>query len=111
VDHDRRSLGTLSHPDRLVRAFDMETGRELRRIAYPYGPRAWAMDPGGRWLGGVGRERSLEGEFLGLSRVRPKDPIATVGASVTRNLGREEWYRYLGDVPYRPTFPELEREE
>ena len=39
--------------------------------------------------------------------VWPDDLIAEAGRRVTRNLTRNEWRQYIGDVPYRKTFPNL----
>jgi hypothetical protein len=42
------------------------------------------------------------------TRVWPDDPVAAACGKLTRNLTRDEWQKYLGDAPYRPTCPEIE---
>ena len=50
------------------------------------------------------------GSYDGTARVwlwRPEDLIAEACARLPRNLTLEEWQRYIGDEPYRPTCPDL----
>lgn len=54
----------------------------------------------------VGTDRSNVDELSNTSLV-VSDLVAQACATVTRNLTREEWERYLPGEPYRATCPDL----
>jgi WD40 repeat protein len=46
-------------------------------------------------------------ETIGFYDLFPEDLVKEAGKRLSRNLTPEEWHNYLGDEPYKRTFPEL----
>jgi KaiC/GvpD/RAD55 family RecA-like ATPase len=87
--------------DRTARVWEAATGREMARIRHEGWVLAVAFSPDGKWLA-IASESTAR-----VWLVWPEDLIAEACSRLTRNLTREEWRRYLGDEPYRPTCPNL----
>jgi WD40 repeat protein len=103
---DRRRLATIAVPDQEARVVDLDTGRELKRMPYASRLTAVALTPDGRLLASSGWDDWGTGA-IEVTRIWPDDPVAAACAKLSRNLTREEWQEYFGDVPYRPTCPEI----
>jgi len=98
---DGKWLATGS-ADCTARVWEAATGREMARMQHKDCVETLAFSPDGKWL--------ATGSKDGTARVwlwRPEDLIAEACSRLTRNLTHEEWRRYLGDEPYRPTCPNL----
>ncbi|MFP3558871.1 hypothetical protein SB861_50735 [Paraburkholderia sp. SIMBA_049] len=106
---NRRRLVTIDS-SREVRAWDLDSGRLLKRMPY-YQLQALAISPDGEFFATGGQDN--EHEVIEVTRIWPRDPVAAACAHLRRNLTRTEWNQYLGDEPYRPTCanikPELEQ--
>ena len=76
----------------------------------PYSGRltAVALTPDGGLLASSGWDDWGTGA-IEVTRVWPDDPVAAACSKLRRNLTHEEWRKYFGDAPYRPTCPEIER--
>jgi WD40 repeat protein len=84
--------------DHSVRLWDASRGREFAKILHPAKVSGIAVSGDGR--------RLVSGDWDGVVRVhvtRTADLVDAACARLSRNLTREEWQRYLGSEPYRPT--------
>jgi hypothetical protein len=91
-----------------ARAWDLDTGRLLKRMPYYPDLEALAMSPDGLSFASAGDDGDTP--LLEFTRIAPTDPAAAACKGVGRNLTRDEWHRYLGVEPYRATCPNIEPE-
>jgi WD40 repeat protein len=103
---DGRHLVTIDNA-REARAWDMKSGRVLKRMPY-YHLYAVAISPDGEFFATAGDDGSRD--VLEVTRIQPKDAQATACAQLRRNLTRNEWQRYFGDKPYRATCSNIKPE-
>ena len=91
--------------DGTTRVFDVADGHEVARVNQL--SIDFVFSPDSRTLMTlVGTDRSNVDELSNTSLV-VSDLVAQACATVTRNLTREEWERYLPGEPYRATCPDL----
>jgi WD40 repeat protein/energy-coupling factor transporter ATP-binding protein EcfA2 len=96
-DSTGRRLATSSE-DAMVRVWDAATGAELCRLEHSSWVGALAFSPDASLLA-TGDDAGT----IGIWPLRIEDLIAQACSRLTRNLGVEEWRRFLGDEPYRET--------
>jgi hypothetical protein len=70
-----------------------------------YRVNAIAISPDGEFIAAAGQDGARDA--IEVTRILPKDPVATACAQLQRNLTRAEWQRYLPDEPYRTTCPNI----
>ena len=92
-----------------ARAWDLDTGRLLKRMPYYPDLEALAMSPDGLAFATAGDDGPGT-PLLEFTRIAPPDPVAAACAGLNRNLTRDEWHRYLGAEPYRATCPNIKPE-
>jgi WD40 repeat protein len=107
---DRRRLATITVPDQEARVVDFDTGRLIKRMPYSGRLTAVSLTPDGRLLASSGWDDWGTGA-IEVTRIWPDDPVAAACRKLSRNLTREEWRKYFGDAPYRPTCPEIKPRE
>lgn len=95
-----------SHAERkeTLRAFDIRSQTELIRV--PFGETPWLLrfSADRTHLEVATGRRGIRIERFPL---RSSDLVEDACARVERNLSRDEWSRYVGDLPYRETCPVL----
>lgn len=92
-----------------ARAWDLDSGRLLKRMPYYPDLEALAMSPDGLSFATAGDDGPGTA-LLEFTRIAPPDPVAAACKGLGRNLTRDEWHRYLGVEPYRATCPNIEAE-
>jgi WD40 repeat protein len=85
-----------------------ESGRPLVRpwLAHSLGTCCVAFSPDGLTLASSGGD-----DKISLWSVGPQAILARIAPLANRNLSRDEWQSFIGDVPYRCTIPELPEPE
>ncbi len=83
--------------DGTARVWEAATGREVSRMTHEDEVWSVAFSPDGRYVA----SGSWDGTII-IAVYRPEDLIADACARVSRNLTREEWAQYIGDLlPYQ----------
>ena len=98
---DGKYLATAGE-DRTARLWEATNGQEVARMIHENPVGSVAFSPNGKYLATAGLENSTQVWFRW-----PEDMIAEACSRLTRNLTREEWRQYLGNEPYRRTYPNL----
>jgi WD40 repeat protein len=98
-------LATIAADD-TARIWEVESGREIKRIPYTRSLTAVAISPDSRFFATSGEE-NWERRAVEVTRIWPEDPIAQACSQVRRNLTANEWRENLGDEPYQPTCPNI----
>jgi WD40 repeat protein/uncharacterized membrane protein len=97
---DGSYIGTAIEND--ARIWAAATGRELARLPHRAQVLAVAFSLDRKYVTTLSRDGAARTWFL-----QPEDLLAEACARLTRNLTEEEWHRFVGDEPYRPTCPKL----
>jgi WD40 repeat protein len=101
--------------DYTARAWDIRTGRELKRL--PYQPSRGhestivALSRDGQLFASSGFDAWAKRRIIELTRLWPEDLVESTCAHVSRNLTRAEWREYFYDAPYHRTCPGIEEEQ
>jgi WD40 repeat protein len=96
-----------------ARVWEASTGQEVARMTHVGGVYSVAFSPDGKYVVSGGcDERDVNTNCIkGSARVwiwRPDDLITIACSRLTRNLTRDEWDQYIGDVlPYQAVCPNL----
>ncbi len=101
------SLVASGSEDKTARVFEARTGRELARLAFDEVVRRIQFDSGGRVVSTITVDSAGQVLHVGEHLVRAADLIADACSKLDRNLTREEWVQYLGEIPYRETCDQL----
>ncbi|MHC4707672.1 MAG: right-handed parallel beta-helix repeat-containing protein, partial [Planctomycetota bacterium] len=89
--------------DGTARVWDLESGREVKRIPYYMREMGIAVSPDGRFFassGSDGRQMLIE-----ITEIWPDDPAEAACRQLNRNMTKNEWRQYMGLKPYKPTCP------
>jgi WD40 repeat protein len=97
--------GTGSAQNGSAQVFEAGTGRELARLALGVPVRYVDFLPGGRSLRAVSGTTDLR---ITQDLVAVSDLISRACSDLDRNLTREEWATYFGELRYRETCPQLD---
>jgi WD40 repeat protein len=101
--------------DYTARAWDIRTGRELKRLPYRsyqrLGKVTVALSRDGQLFASSGFDARTERRIIELTRLWPEDLVESTCAHVSRNLTPAEWRKYFYDVPYHRTCPGIEEEQ
>lgn len=108
VDADSETLMTLGYVSGEAQAWDLRTGRLLRRIPYAKAIHAAAIDARGEWLAVTGSDWLSGQDIIEFARLRPGKLAETACELLGRNLSRDEWDDYIGNRPYRKTCPDAD---
>jgi WD40 repeat protein len=92
--------------DKTARVWEVSSGQEVTRVKHEGAVYAVAFGPDDKYLATASSDNTDR-----VSLLRPKDLITEACSRLTRNLTREEWKRYLGNGPYRPTCPNWPTQE
>jgi len=98
-------LATIAADD-TARVWEIESGREIKRIPYTGWLTAIAISPDSRFFATSGDE-NWERRVVEVTKIWPEDPIGHACSQVSRNLTATEWHDNLGDEPYRLTCPNI----
>ena len=98
---DGRWVASVSF-DGTVRVWEAATGEEVARMVHEWTVLAVAFSPDGRWVASGSADHTVRVWLW-----RPEDLIAEACTRLPRNLTQEEWRRYMGDIPYHKTCPNL----
>jgi WD40 repeat protein len=96
--------------DYTARAWDIRTGRELKRLPY-MDDVSVAVSPNGKLVPSSGTDSAIKRRLLELTELRPEDLIESTCAHVGRNLTSAEWREYFYDVAYHRTCPRIEDQQ
>jgi WD40 repeat protein len=88
--------------DGTARIWEISSGEEVARVEHAGGVTAVAFSRDGARLATASEDNTAEVWYL-----RPEALIREACSRLTRNLSRDEWRTYLGDIPYRKTCPNL----
>ena len=92
--------------DNRARVFEAVGGKEWSRLEFEGAVRSMSFSADRRYLATA--VVPTEGELvLRLDPLRPRDLIEDVCSRLTKNLGQEEWNRFLPDEKYRKTCTNL----
>ena len=94
---------------REARAWDLDTGRLLKRIPYYPQLEAIALSPDGQSFATAGNDDGMR-SILEITRIAPPDAVEAACRGLRRNLTRDEWHQYLGGETYRETCPNIKAE-
>jgi len=98
-------LATIAADD-TARVWEIESGREIKRIPYTGWLTAIAISPDSRFFATSGDE-NWERRVVEVTKIWPEDPIGHTCSQVSRNLTATEWQDNLGAEPYRLTCPNI----
>jgi WD40 repeat protein len=84
-----------------ARIWEVETGKEIARMAHEYSVTSVAFTPDGKYAASGGGDHVLR-----IWVWQAEDLIANACAVLSRNLTRDEWDQYIGDASPYPTRPE-----
>jgi hypothetical protein len=102
----KRHLVTLDVAGREARAWDLDSGRLLKRIPYYPDLTAIALTRDGEAFATAGDDGSRN--LLEFTRISPTNLVESACKGLHRNLTRDEWNQYMGDEPYRATCANIE---
>jgi hypothetical protein len=105
---DTRHLVTLD-AGREARAWDLDSGRLLKRMPYYPQLMALALTHDGESFATAGNDDGSR-NILEITRISPRDAVESACKSLRRNLTRDEWHQYLDDEPYHATCANIEPE-
>jgi WD40 repeat protein len=94
---------TSGSGDRTLRVWDTQNLEAAPRVLSGHESSVWsvAYSPDGRCLASGSGDRTVRVWLIDL------EELAAIGCQkVLRNLTRDEWTRYLGDLPYEKTCPQ-----
>jgi WD40 repeat protein len=96
--------------DGTARAWDIRTGRELKRL--PYRREATvALSRDGQLLASSGVDAWTNKRLIEVTRLWPEDLIQSTCAHLSRNFTAAEWEEYFYGAPYQRTCPGIEGEQ
>jgi WD40 repeat protein len=95
-------LVTSSAWEETARIWEVATGTEIARIGHDAAVTTAEFSTDGRWLLTASEDHTVR-----IWKWRAQDVVAEICARVTRNLTLEEWRRFVGEEPYRPTCPKI----
>jgi WD40 repeat protein len=98
------TLVATGSADKGAQVFEARTGRELARLALGGQVRLVDFVSGGRYLRAVSGTTDLH---ITQDFIHASDLITDACSKLDRNLTREEWTNYLGNLPYRETCQQL----
>jgi WD40 repeat protein len=107
VESRNRTVLATAGSDYTARAWDVRTGRELKRLPY-MDEVSVAVSPTGNLVASSGTDPFTKRRLLELTELRPKDLIESTCAHVGRNLTPAEWREYFYDAAYQRTCPRIE---
>lgn len=86
----------------LIHIWDMESGREVARMAHEKGVTAVSFSSDARWIAS-----SSDDDTVRVWLWQPNDLVELACSRLDQNLTQAEWRQYLPDEPYRPTCTNL----
>lgn len=95
-------LVTWSAWETTARIWDVATGNEVARVAHDGAVEDAELSADSRWLLTASEDRTVR-----IWKWQAEDVVAEICSRVTRNLTRDEWRRFVGEEPYRPTCSNL----
>jgi WD40 repeat protein len=98
---DGRLVATAS-ADGTAMLWETASGKRLATLQHEGSVGAVVFSPDGRFVATASQDNTAA-----LWLWRPADLIAEAQARLKRNLTLDEWQQYIGDEPYRKTFPSL----
>jgi WD40 repeat protein len=107
VESRNRTVLATAGSDYTARAWDVRTGRELKRLPY-MDDVSVAVSPNGNLVASSGTDPFTKRRLLELTELRPEDLIESTCAHVGRNLTPAEWREYFYDAAYHRTCPRIE---
>jgi len=109
VSSDSRHVAT-GGLDETLRVFELDDHSELIRLPHRAPVKAVVFSPDGRCLLAasvrIGSAPS-RADFTLTRHLLNDDLVSEACARLTRNLTREEWFRYFGKESYKKTCPQL----
>jgi WD40 repeat protein len=93
--------------DHTARAWDAETGRELKRLPYSKQYVSVGLSADGKLLASSGFDPIARKQVVEVTELRPDNLVESTCARVGRNLTAAEWREYFYDAPYHRTCPRL----
>ena len=86
-----------------ARAWELQSGRLLKRIPYAGDLMGLAVSPDGERFAVMGDDQ--DDRVIEITQIHPADGLAAACDKVGRNLTHNEWRQYLEAEPYRLTCP------